>query len=222
MRFLINSVVNRGAFIAVVLLFIGLNTTTYAQSTVHLIGVKSGVTIAGMNTHPDHELKEITSFGGYGFEYTYYHTLWSNIKLFGVQVGMYKDYNGYIDYNGENRFETISFPLISQFHYDFSKMRILLNAGAYGGVRQNMRYADGRSFDPEDNRVDLGFVAGGGVAFIFSPFEFHLEGNWFYSLTYMHSPKKFDEIGHVFTHPKRMVISASIHLQLGGRKNEKN
>ncbi|MFA5713004.1 MAG: hypothetical protein WC960_02350 [Bacteroidales bacterium] len=194
----------------------------HAQSTLHLVGIKSGITLAGLNTHPDLEYKSVASFGGYGVEYTYYHTLWGDIKLFGLKTGIYKDFGGYVQEEGENRFETITIPLISQFHYDFWKMRALVNIGAFGGVRQNMSYWDGRGFDNEDNRVDLGFVAGGGLAFIFSPFELHIEGNWFYSLSYMHSPNKYDDIYYLFTHPKRLVISAALYLQFGKGRGGKN
>lgn len=184
------------------------------QTKQHLIGVRAGYNISGLATRPDFEHKTISTTQNFSLVYTYYHDLWGTIKIFGFQAGISKQSQGYLSKDGVNTYESISIPLVSQFHFDFWKMRILLNAGCFGGYRYSKNNFDGSGFDEFDNKIDLGFIAGGGLAFIFKPIEIHLESNYQYSLAYLHDPKKFSTTDYLYANPNQLIFSITLNIQL--------
>jgi opacity protein-like surface antigen len=187
--------------------------TSYGQNiNEHLVGIRAGYNISGLDTRPDLEYNTISTTQNYSFVYTYYHSLWGTINIFGFQTGINKSSQGYETPDGINRYEVISIPFVSQFHFDFWKMRILLNAGGFGGVRTSRENFDGSGFDEFDNKIDYGFIAGGGLAFVIRPVEIHLEGNYHYSLSYLHKPDKFSETDYLFTYPKQFILSVTLNV----------
>jgi len=185
-----------------------------AQKREHLIGVRAGYSISGIDSRPTIETKSINSNQNFSILYTYYHDLWGNINLFGFQAGISKNSTGYK--SGENiiNYEVITIPLVSQFHIDFWKMRLLLNAGGFGGYRINKVDSEGSGFDEYDYRYDYGFIAGGGLALKLKPFEVHLEGNYNYSLSYLFDPKKFSATDYLFTYPHSLIFSLTLYVHL--------
>ncbi len=195
------------------LVFCLTSITSFAQKDgEHFIGFRGGYNISGLDTRPDFEYTTISTTENYSLVYTYYHSLWGTINIFGFQTGIAKSSQGYETPDGINRYEVISIPFISQFHFDFWKMRLLLNAGGFGGIRTSRNNFDGSGFDEFDNKIDYGFIAGGGVAFVFKPIEIHIEGNYQYSLSYLHKPDKFSETDFVFTYPKQLIISLTLNV----------
>lgn len=185
-----------------------------AQKNQHLIGLRAAYNISGLDTRPDFEYKTISTSQNFSLVYTYYHNLWGNIKVFGFQTGLSKQSQGYLTKDGINSYESISIPMVSQFHIDFWKMRLLLNAGCFGGYRYSKSNFDGSGFDEFDNKLDLGFIVGAGLAFIIKPIEIHLEGNYQYSLTYLHDPKKYSNTDYLFSYPKQLLFSVTLNIQL--------
>ncbi|MDP3452498.1 MAG: hypothetical protein Q8R90_06040 [Bacteroidales bacterium] len=197
------------------LLFLFLSfTASYGQTKEQLLGIRASYNISGVDSRPDMDYTGVTTYQNYSIVYTNYHSLWGTINRFGFQAAISKIEQGFISGEEISRFEVISVPLISQFHIDFWKMRLLINAGGFGGYRYHRVNSDGSGFDDFDNRIDYGFIAGGGVAFIFKPFEIHLEGNYQYSLSYLHNPKKFSETDYLFTYPHQLLISLSLNIHL--------
>lgn len=190
-------------------------SSVQGQTKQHLIGLRAGYNISGLDTRPDFEHKTISTSQNFSFVYTYYHDLWETIKIFGFQAGLSKQSQGYITKEDEiTTYDVISIPLVSQFHFDFWRMRLLLNAGCFGGYRYSKNNFDGSGFDEFDNKLDFGFIGGGGLAFIFKPIEIHLEGNYQYSLTYLQDPKKLSNTDLLFTYPKQLVFSITLNIQL--------
>ncbi|HCT93962.1 MAG: hypothetical protein A2X19_04790 [Bacteroidetes bacterium GWE2_39_28] len=196
-----------------VLLFLKV-TTVDAQQREHLIGVRAAYNISGLDSRPDISPESIKTYGNYSVVYTFYHDLWKTINLFGFQAAISKSEQGFTVGDITTRYEVVTIPLVSQFHFDFWKMRLLLNAGGFGGYRYKKSVSDGSGFGEHDYKADYGFIAGGGLAFVLKPFELHLEGNYHYSLSYLHSPKKFSETEHFFTYPKQLLISATLYFHL--------
>jgi len=199
------------------LLIIFLLITSFATAQKrgdHLIGFRAGYNISGMDTRPDLKYKSISSADNYGVYYTYYHSLWGTINIFGFQTGVLKSTQGYKSDLGEDRFEAFTIPFVSQFHFDFWRMRFLINAGGFAGYRTSRVNYNGEGFDDSYNQIDYGFTAGTGFAFILKPFELHLEGNYLYSLSYYHSPKKFSETDYLFTYPKQLMLSLTLNIRL--------
>lgn len=184
------------------------------QSKQHLLGIKAGYNISGLISPPNLNNKSISTYQNFSLMYTYYHDLWGMINIFGFQTGISKLSQGYLSPDGINTYEVISIPLVSQFHFDFWRMRLLLNAGCFGGYRYSKKNFDGSGFDEFDNKIDLGFIAGGGLAFIMKPIELHLEANYHHSLTYLHDPAKFSNTNYLYTNPNQLIFSITLNIQL--------
>ena len=54
----------------------------------HLFGVKWGMGINSLTVSVDYDKKPITSPMNFGVYYTYYHSLWNSISLFGIETGL--------------------------------------------------------------------------------------------------------------------------------------
>lgn len=185
------------------------------QTKQHLIGVRAGYNMSGLDTRPDFNHKTLSTSQNFSLVYTYYHSLWGTINIFGVQTGLSKQSQGYITIDDKiNSYETVVIPLVSQFHIDFWRMRLLLNAGCFGGYRYSKSNDDGSGFNEFDNKLDFGFIVGGGFAFIMKPLELHLEGNYQYSLTYLQDPEKYSNIDLLYTYPKQLIFSVTLNIQL--------
>ncbi len=189
--------------------------TLTGQKREHLIGIRAAYNISGMDTRPDINSSSIKTYNNYSLVYTFYHDLWDMIHNFGFQAGISRLEQGYFLNEQTVRYEVITVPLVSQFHLDFWRMRLLLNAGGFGGYRLNKIDFDGtEGFDQHDIRYDYGFIAGAGVAFIFKPFELHLEGNYQYSLSYYHKPQKYSNIDYLFTYPHQLLFSVTLNFHI--------
>ena len=108
--------------------------------------------------------------------------------------------------------EVVEVPLISKFKLDFSRFRLLLNIGTYGGYRLSTDREGG--FDRYDQRIDYGIIGGGGLAVVFKPVELHLEANYKYSFASMYHTNKLSDIYWIYTYPQNLVFSASLHFHL--------
>ena len=95
---------------------------------------------------------------------------------------------------------------------DFSRFRVLLNLGTYGGYRLSTDKEGG--FDQYDQRMDYGVIGGGGFAVVFNPLEFHIEANYKYALASMYHTNKISDIYWIYTYPQNVMISASLFVHL--------
>lgn len=185
------------------------------RNSVHMLGVKYGVNLSGVKSTPPIGEYRIFTKNNISVLYTYYHTLWGYMSNFGVQFGVHYGEQGYgSEYSaiyGETC-KVVEVPLISQFHIDFSRFRILANLGGYGGYRLSTDKAGG--FDQFDQRYDYGIVGGAGFAVIFKPFEIQLEGNYQYSFASMYQTNKISDLYWMLTYPRNIMISASLFVHL--------
>jgi hypothetical protein len=196
----------------------------------HLIGVKAAYNISGMDFANVTDLENIKTYENFQVSYTHYHPFWGG-DGFGIQVSLSKLKAGYTKQNkGSVTFDIYSLPFISQFHIDFWRMRLLVNAGGFVGYRSNKVSLDGtKEFKKDDRKFDFGFIAGGGLAFIFKPFEIHAEANYQYSLSFLYKPlgtsadsdifnPNYDPDNpyhrHNYTYPRQLLISLGIHFHL--------
>ncbi len=176
----------------------------------HMIGFKGAFNISGINTNPKTETLTVRTKKNISVVYTYYHDLWKNIPNSGFQAAISYEEQGYM--LGEQRYDytLVKLPLVSQFHIDFWKMRLLLNLGCYGGYRLK----SSENFAQDDYRIDYGFIAGGGIAFTFKPIELHFEGNYHHSFSHMYSPRRYSETSLVFSNPYQILLSAALYIHL--------
>lgn len=194
------------------ILIIGQNIYSQTYSA-HLLGVKAGVNLSGVSFYPKQESATILTKKNFSFSYIYYHSLWKSMPYFGFQTELSMQEQGYI-LNGERiTSKTIEIPFVSKFHIDFWKMRFLINAGGFAGYRKTK--SDG--FAESDYRYDAGFIGGAGFAFVFDPFEVHLEGNYHYSLTYLYDPQRESQTRVSFAHPNQLLISLGLYFKISGK-----
>ncbi|OFY45068.1 MAG: hypothetical protein A2X18_14120 [Bacteroidetes bacterium GWF2_40_14] len=182
----------------------------YGQMKEHLIGFKAAYNISGVDFKPTMNEVSVTTFKNYSLVYLYYHDLWKTMPYFGFQASFSYQEQAYRIDDTETRLTCYEIPLVSQFHIDFWKMRFLINLGGFMGYRM----ASNQAFDSSDLRLDYGFIAGGGLAFVFKPLELHLEGNYQYSLSYLYNPRKFSDTDLQFSYPHQLLLSLALYLHL--------
>lgn len=181
---------------------------------IHMIGVQYGVNWSGVSSSPRLGQSKILTYNNIGVFFTYYHALWDQLFNFGLKFGAKHGYEGYTSTTegyGETN-EIIEIPLLSQFKIDFSRFRLLVNLGTYGGYRLSTDREGG--FDQYDQRYDYGVIGGGGLGIVFSPFELHLEANYKYSFASLYHTNKFSDIYWIYTYPMNLMFSASLHFHL--------
>jgi hypothetical protein len=196
--------------------FSGIDTIpeTKKFKSIHMIGVSYGINLSGVTSSPKIGQERIWTFHNTGIYYTYYHAMWDHLFNFGVVAGAKHGYEGFTSPNegyGET-YEILEFPLISQFKLDFSRFRILLNIGTYGGYRLSTDKEGG--FNKYDQRYDYGVIGGVGFAIVFKPVELHIEGNYKYSFASVYQTNKYSDIYWIFTYPQNIMFSASLHFHL--------
>lgn len=188
--------------------------TTKKFKSIHMIGVSYTVNWSGVMSTPKIGQERIWTFQNYGITYTYYHAMWDHLFNFGVTVGAKHGYEGFTSpYSGYGgTYETLEFPLLSQFKIDFSRFRLLLNLGPYYGYRLSTDKEGG--FNQYDQRHDYGVIAGAGLAVVFKPVELHLEANYKYALASIYHTYKYSDLYWLFTYPQNIMFSASLHVHL--------
>ncbi|MEN6619809.1 MAG: hypothetical protein ABFC28_10040 [Rikenellaceae bacterium] len=186
------------------------SSAVYGQMREHLVGLKAAYNISGVNFNPTKNEVTISSSKNYSLVYIYYHDLWKTMPYFGFQASFSYQEQGFKIDNDEIRLTVYEVPLVSQFHIDFWKMRLLINVGGFMGYRMKST----KEFEIPYNKIDYGFIGGGGLAFVFKPIELHLEVNYQYSLSYLYNPKKFSETELQFTYPHQLLFSLALYLHL--------
>ena len=209
--------------LTIILLF---SLSLKGQNREHLVGVRWGYNISNVTFDPAKEHTAIKSTKNYSVLYTYYHDIWGASPYFGFQTGLSFWQTGYKSGNIEEQTDLISLPLVSQFHLDFWKLRVLLNLGGYGGYRLNKTVYDlsgtgdaagVTGFDDLDNRIEFGIIAGGGFAVVLKPVELQFEANYNYSLSYLYNPRKLNETVPQYTYPNQLIFSVSLMYHIKQR-----
>jgi hypothetical protein len=205
----------RIVIISVITIFsLALSGEIKAQNKLHMAGVSYGYNISGVYFDPPLEHRSVKTFRNFSLLYTYYHDIWGSSPYFGLQTGLSLMETGY-EVGGERLVSQMyRVPLVSQFHIDFWKMRLLLNLGAYGGYRGKRIEPNSLPYEDGDNRLEFGIIGGGGLAFVLKPFELHLEANYNYSLTYLNDPRKGGATRPQYSYPNHLILSASLFFHI--------
>lgn len=209
-----------------------------SKLSAHLIGVKAGFSMNNVTFNHSTDHKALTSYKNFGLYYTYYHSLWNSVPLFGIETGIQYNEEGYksITYTedetvanrkgteGEEKLQCIEIPLVSQFRIDFWRMRILLNAGAFGSYKHSVSFSSNvpDSISTSYRKFGYGFIVGGGLGYIFNPFEIHVEVNYKYNFANLYNPEAFSDDYWMTSHTNQLIISAGLFFRIdkyGFRKN---
>ncbi len=180
----------------------------------HMLGVKYSYHISTVKCTPDI---------GAGYEfldrnlsvmYTYYNSMWNSLPYFGLTTGIKYGTEGFTSSktNYGYTYDIVEMPVLSEFHIDVSRFRILAEIGGYCGYKLKTDKPGG--FDNYDIRYDYGLEAGGGVALIFKPFELQLKGEYKYSLCSDFHANKFSDIYWIYCYPRNIMISCGLYIHL--------
>lgn len=203
----------RSRLIIVFLLIYVFSNNTYTQNREHLFGIKTGYNISAVSFDPVLESKPLNTYKTYSISYIYFHELWNSMPYFGLEIGLDYQEQGYKLDDITYKFNVVKLPLISKFHYDFSRFRIFVNLGTFFGYRLSKV----GGFDDNDYKIDLGFLAGGGVAVKIKPFEIHIESNYNYSFTNLYNPET-DPQNIQYTYPNQLVFNIGLFFNFSNKR----
>lgn len=128
-------------------------------------------------------------------------------------------------------------PFLMLFRVDAPHFRVMAKAGIYAGYRWDIHrtvhenYADfpdvsitgynvheyTDKWRDIDRRYDYGLEGGLGVAFVFDPFEFHVNALLKYGWSSLYQPDYASQYYYRFAYPFDVMITAGIHFQLSRR-----
>lgn len=204
-----------------------------------MIGVQYGVGLSQVIWNPSMTQKMVFMPWNFGVMYSRYGKMFNFMPYFGFQLGIFytqeafqlkgKDEESYtptLPGTGESyaRMNVIEVPLLAHCHIDFWKMKILVNAGLYGGYRLSIQRSGeyvkdefANAFADYNHRMDFGVKAGAGFAFIFDPVEIHFQAMYKHSLSSLYDADYTSPYYYRFAYPSNIIISVGLHFQITKR-----
>lgn len=217
-----------------------LDTVDFKKKTVindyTLIGVHYGMSLNQMSWNP--KMKQSMQFVpvNFGITWTRYGKMFGYMPYFGIQAGLfytregYKLDEGYYVSGASNAImDVIEIPVLAHCHFDFWKMKFLINLGFYGSYRLSISRWGGNvpddlahSFLATDRRFDYGIKGGAGFGFVFDPVEIHFNAMYKYGFGSLYQPNYYSEYYYRFATVSNFVFSVSLHFQITKRIGKTN
>ena len=201
-----------------------------------MIGFQYGVGISQVSWNPSMEQKFRFVPVNFGFLYTRYGKMFGYMPYFGIQAGIFYGQEGYQFEEDEEGYtptlegatgaimQVVEVPVMAHCHFDFWKMKLMVNLGLYGGYRLSIeRFGDGvsdqvrNSFLDTDLRFDYGIKGGAGFAFVFDPLEIHITAMYKHSFGSLYQPDYYSQYYYRYAYPTNFVFSVGVHFQLTKR-----
>jgi hypothetical protein len=213
-----------------------------------MIGIHYGVSLSNCMWTPSMKQEFLLNPVHYGITYTRYGKMFGYMPFFGFQAGILYSQDGYkfkedkdtgytpsVEGATQARISVIEVPVLSHFHIDFWKMKIMFNLGCYAGYRlsierfqlfdkdkysfiNQIRFKENQySFLETDNRWDYGIKGGIGFGLIFDPIEIHIMAAYKHSFSSLYEPDHYSKYYYRFAYPSNIVVSAGVHFQLTKR-----
>ena len=184
----------------------------------HFIGVKEGVSISSVTFLPRQKSDSLktTQWLNIGIVYKYYNYPWV-----GFQSGLNYAEKGFVWNDTTRRYRVIELPLLSQFHYEVWHLRFMINGGAYASYalsgeisyeKDKQTVKERYAFTNRDRRLEYGLHLGGGIGFVFKPFELQFEGGYQRAFSYVIDP--FGGKQTIYTHFSQWIFSVALLVQL--------
>jgi hypothetical protein len=209
------------------------------------VGIPGGVVLSQVMWNPKYKQEMILLPINFGVTYTKYGKMFGYMPYFGFEIGLMYTQEGYqfkadkddptkvpTTIQGADRavYDVIEMPVLSHFHVDMWKMKIIANLGFYAGYRlkihrfpyngefTNPYYEETQfTFLETDRRWDYGIKAGLGFGLVFEPLEIHLKAMYKYSLSSLHDPDTYSKYYYRYAYPSNIIISAGVHFHLTKR-----
>ena len=213
-----------------------------------MIGIEGGVGLSQVMWNPKFQQEMILTPVNFGISYTTYGKMFGYMPFFGFQIGLMYTQDGYqfkadkddpdkIPYTiqGADKavYDVIEMPVLSHFHFDMWRMKIIANLGFYAGYRlkihrypyggefHNPTYEDTQfTFLETDRRWDYGIKGGLGFGLVFDPIELHFKAMYKYSFSSLYNPDTYSQYYYRYAYPSTIVISAGIHFHLSKRSGK--
>jgi hypothetical protein len=210
-----------------------------------MVGIQGGVVLSQVMWNPKYKQEMILLPINFGVTYTKYGKMFGYMPYFGFEIGLMYTQEGYqfkadkddptkvpTTIQGADRavYDVIEMPVLSHFHVDMWKMKIIANLGFYAGYRlkihrfpyngefTNPYYEETQfTFLETDRRWDYGIKAGLGFGLVFEPLEIHLKAMYKYSLSSLHDPDTYRKYYYRYAYPSNIIISAGVHFHLTKR-----
>ena len=182
--------------------------------SLHMIGVRYSYDLCNVSSSPSIGESFLSCPLNFSLVFTYYHPLWDQLNLFGLQLGTKYGTMGY-ESQYSNWGEAVTYLkgfAGSQLKFDFSRYRVLVNAGTYYAYKLATDKPAG--FDEYDIRHDYGVYAGGGFAIVLGPVELQLEGNYQFSFCSMYHTNKYSDLYWITAYPRNLSLSAGLFFHL--------
>lgn len=213
-----------------------------------MIGIEGGVGLSQVMWNPKFQQEMILTPVNFGISYTTYGKMFGYMPFFGFQIGLMYTQDGYqfkadkddpdkVPYTiqGADKavYDVIEMPVLSHFHFDMWRMKIIANLGFYAGYRlkihrypyggefHNPTYEDTQfTFLETDRRWDYGIKGGLGFGLVFDPIELHFKAMYKYSFSSLYNPDTYSQYYYRYAYPSTIVISAGIHFHLSKRSGK--
>jgi len=201
-----------------------------------MIGVQYGVGVVSAMYNPNRSQRFALAPVNFGVTYTRYGKMFGFMPWFGFQAGVYYGTDGYRFKHDKETDEpvyteskadkalisTIDGTMNAHAHFDFWKLKLIVNVGYYLGYRLDInRYLNNEvistSFEEYDRRFDYGVKGGVGFGIVLDPIEFHVTAMYKQSFQNLFEPNYKSDIYYRYAYPYGVTINAGIHVQLTKR-----
>ena len=202
-----------------------------------MIGVEYGATASMMLFTPAKKQSYLLSPSTFGVYYTRYGKMFNYLPYFGFKVGIRSTSEGYkfkedkethqiptLEGATAARIRIIDMPFMALIHADSDHLSGFASVGIYGGYRTSIErfgeYVDESvrySFMEYDRRFDYGICGGVGMAFVFDPFEFHINLNVRYSWGTLYDYDYASPYYYRYAYPLDLSLTGGLYFHLTRR-----
>lgn len=217
-----------------------------------MFGVNYGATFSRMSFNPPKTQGWRFTRDYYSVIFTKYCKMFGYMPYFGLTIGAAHGYEGFMsavneetgsatyievkipDYPtnlpaSEVEYEVAEAMMLASFHYDMQYVKLLADAGIYGGYRLNVTrispwsslpdgFAD--AFMDYENRFDYGLQGGVGVALVLDPVELRIGAMLRYSWSSIYQPDYNSEVYYRFAYPFDVIPTVGLYVHFGKRRGK--
>ena len=201
------------------------------------IGFQYGVGMNAMSFNPPKKQGSLIPPVNFGVTFTNYGKMFGFLPYFGLQAGIYYGQDGYLfkknkddefayDVDGATKaiYDVLEGNLLTLFHADIWRVRLMATAGIYGGYRMKIqRWGDrmdpeyATSFRDYERRVDYGAKFGAGLGFLIDPIEIYFKADYKWGWSSLYEPDYMSEYYYRFAYPSDFLFSVGVHFQITKR-----
>lgn len=198
-----------------------------------MIGIQYGASMNSMSWNPNMEQKSTFCPINIGIVWTRYGKIFGYMPYFGIQLGAFYTQEGYkldegyyVSGANEVKMNILEADALAHCHFDFWKMKFIINIGIYGSYRLDIERKSSTSTLPPalmsnflstDHRIDYGLKGGGGIGLVFDPIEIHLTVMYKYGWGSLYDADYYSEYYYRFAHVSNLIFSVGVHYQLTRR-----